>query len=210
MSILAKMFDIPLFGRVIKSVVVKHTGHQQESKILREYTSQKYKVDVGMYSYGSCFSKDFNRGGVVSIGRYCSLAADVHYFGANHPLKHVSTSPYFYEKKFGFDVKDVPRCSLRIGNDVWCGYGVIITNGCHSIGNGAVVAAGAVVTHDVPPYAVVAGSPARIVHYRFDDKTIRLLEESKWWERSPSELMEYYNDISNPLVFCQKLGSIHE
>lgn len=64
------------------------------------------------------FLERFNNGGTVKIGRYCSFAQDVRYFGANHPLNYVSTSPYFYTKSFGSNVKDVKRGHLVIENDV--------------------------------------------------------------------------------------------
>lgn len=158
---------------------------------------------MGLYTYGSCFRPDFNTGGNVNIGKYCSVGHDVHYYGANHPLDHASMSAYFYNKSFGgLDVNDVERKTLSIGNDVWIGHGVIIVSSCLTIGNGAVVAAGAVVTKDVPPYAIVAGVPARIIRYRFDENTILALENSRWWELSPDELMKYYSMIENPLAWA--------
>ena len=202
------LFDILIIVRYLKSKIVKYTGGQQKSVILRNYVKKKYKVYVGLYSYGSCFSQDFNRSrAYVTIGRYCSFASNVHYFGANHPVNYVSTSPYFYEKAFGFEVADVERKDLYIANDVWIGYGATILSGCNHIGNGAVIAAGAVVTHDVPPYAIVAGVPARVLRYRFDENTIILLEKSKWWEKSPDELMRYYSLIDKPDEFCEKINA---
>ena len=153
----------------------------------------------------------FNVGGKVHIGRYCSIANDVHYFGANHPIEKVSTSAYFYNKKFGLNVEDVSRASLTIANDVWIGYGVLITRGCKSIGNGAVIGAGAIVTHDVPPYAIVAGNPARIIGYRFTDKERKLLEEIKWWELSPEEIMKGYEYFGDVWSFCSTVKDLkHE
>ena len=67
-----------------------------------------------------------------------------------------------------------------VGNDVWIGYGALIMPGI-SIGNGAIVAAGAVVTNNVPPYAIIGGNPATIIRYRFDEATIRRLEQVSWW-----------------------------
>lgn len=69
---------------------------------------------------------------------------------------------------------------VEIGNDVWIGDNVVILKG--KIGDGAVIGAGAVVTRDVPPYAIVAGNPARVIKYRFDDETIRKLLKEKWWD----------------------------
>lgn len=205
MGLLFKIFDLPIIGTKIKMKIAAKTGGMQESRILREYTNYKYKVEVGMYSYGCCFTPGFNLGGKVSIGRYCSFATDIHYFGANHPMEYVSTSPYFYNKAFGKAVRDVKREKLTIGNDVWVGYGVIITSNCHNIGDGAVLAAGSVVTKDVPPYAVVAGSPARIIKYRFDEETQRIIERSKWWEKTPDQCMVYYEYIDNPKEFCRRM-----
>lgn len=114
-------------------------------------------------------------------------------------------TPYFYNKKFsGLPVKDVNRNHLNIGNDVWISSGVTLTCGCHKIGNGAVVGAGAVVTKDIPPYAIVGGVPAKIIRYRFDADTIQLLEDSKWFDLTPKELMEFYGFIDDPKEFSKK------
>ncbi len=74
-----------------------------------------------------------------------------------------------------------------IGNDVWIGQNAVIMDGVH-VGDGAIVAAGAVVTKDVPPYAIVGGVPARVIKYRFDAGTIKELSELKWWELSDGEI----------------------
>ena len=206
MRLLFRIFDLPVIGNKIKMKVASREGGLQESRTLREYTSEKYKVHVGMYSYGCCFTPGFNLGGEVFIGKYCSLATNIHYFGANHPMDYVSMSPYFYNQAFGKMVTDVKRETLRIGNDVWIGYGAIITSNCHKIGNGAVIAAGSVVTKDVPPYAVVGGSPARVIKYRFDEDTINIIEKSHWWEKSPDECMKHYDVIDNPVEFCRRIS----
>lgn len=129
--------------------------------------------------------------GRCRIGRYCSIASNVHYLGGNHPVDTLTSSAIFYNKKLsGFDVKDIKRKELIIGNDVWIGVGVLITANCHFIGNGAVIGAGSVVTKDVPPFAIVAGNPAKILRYRFDEATINKIEESKWWELPPYRINE--------------------
>lgn len=203
MNLMYKLVEIPLIGEKIKMYITNKTGGMQESIFIREYAKKAYNVDVDLYSYGGCFSKDFNLGGKVTIGRYCSFASNIRYFGANHPMHYVSMSPYFYNSKFSKNVKDIERKHLMIGNDCWIGYGTIITSKCSSIGNGAVIAAGSIVTKDVPAYAVVAGSPARIIKYRFDKKIIEEIENSKWWELAPSELLKFYELIDNPLEFCK-------
>ena len=208
---LFKLIELPVIGRrVILKTIVKRQEGQQQSDFLRDYVKYKYKVEIGKYTYGSCFSPEFNLGGAVEVGRYGSFASNVRYFGGNHPMEYVSMSPYFYNKSFGYNVKDIPRKKLIIGHDVWCGYGVIITNKCTTIGNGAVIAAGSVVTKDVPPYAIVAGSPAKIIRYRFDDETIAMIEKSKWFNFSPDQLMKYYSLIDNPMEFAKAISDYSE
>ena len=112
-------------------------------------------------------------------------------------MEYLSCSAYFYNKKFGLNVKDVERSELDIGNDVWIGYGAIILSSCKKIGNGAIIGAGSVVTHNIPPYSIVAGNPARIIRYRFDEKKIKLIENSSWWNNSPYTLMNYYSDFDD-------------
>ena len=204
-SILFKVFQLPFVGDKIKMYAAKKQGGMQESSVIREYSKRYYKVDVGMYSYGGCFSSGFNNGGTVTIGRYCSFASHVHYFGANHPMNYISMSPYFYNKSFNKDAKDIVRNHLEIGNDCWIGFGSIITCGCKKIGNGAVIAAGAVVTKDVPAYAVVAGIPASVLKYKFDEETIEMIEKSKWWEKTPQECLKFYDQIASPLEFCRSI-----
>lgn len=176
---------------------IKHEGGVQVSQYARKL-ARKRNVEIGMYTYGSCFDAGFNVGGKVIIGRYCSFGPNIRYFGANHPMQYATMTPYFYRKEWGFEVKDIPRQELTIGHDVWIGYGAIITSSCRYIGNGAVIAAGAVVTKDVPPYAIVMGVPAKITSYRFSDEVQMKLEESKWWEKDPDELFKFYHIIDQP------------
>ena len=183
----------------------------ERKELVKEYLKKKRNIEIEDYTYGGCLQAGFNTGGKIHIGRYCSIANDVHYFGANHPLECVSTSAYFYNKKFGLDVKDVTRSSLIIANDVWIGYGALITMGCKSIGNGAVIGAGSIVTHDVPPYAIVAGNPAHIIGYRFTVEERKLLEETKCWELSPEEIMKGYEYFGDVLSFCSAIKDLkHE
>lgn len=175
------------------SKYVAKRENQCLSIALRNFYTKRAEVTVGLYSYGGCFCPDFNTGGKVHVGRYCSIAENVHYFGANHPVKYISCSAYFYNKNFGLRVRDVDRSELYIGNDVWIGYGVIILAKCKYIGNGAIIGAGSVVTHDVPPYTIVAGNPARIIKHRFNENEVALIESSCWWNDSPNELIKYYS-----------------
>lgn len=128
----------------------------------------------------------------VRIGRYCSIAADVWTSSFEHPSDRLTTSlaPYgrysfsWLPRLQGADESpdlDQAVKEVSIGNDVWIGVGAFIKGGV-VIGDGAIVAAHAVVTKDVPPYAIVAGVPARVIRYRFDEATIRELLELRWWD----------------------------
>ncbi|SEA01891.1 transferase hexapeptide (six repeat-containing protein) [Pseudobutyrivibrio sp. ACV-2] len=202
-----KIFDT-LF-RYLRNKKIQKEGGQLYSGTLREYTEKNYRVSVGMYTYGSCFEKRFNLGGQAEIGRYCSVAADVHYLAANHPIDFITTSAIFFNKRFShFEVKDVERHKLTVGNDVWIGSRVIITSSCSKIGNGAIIGAGSVVTHDVEPYTIVAGNPAKLIRKRFTDEQIQEIENSKWWDYTPQELMKYYPDMADISSFCYKIQQI--
>ena len=102
---------------------------------------------------------------------------------------------FFFNPELGVVDREWSFSPLKIGNDVWLGHNSIIMPGVNSVGDGAVVAAGAVVNKDVPPYAVVVGNPARLVRYRFDPATIERLVREQWWEKDigdlQSELDEY-------------------
>lgn len=180
--------------RVLYSVtkIQKGTGY---SKFLKAYLKKYEKISLGDYCTSASLFLGLNAGGNgISIGNYCSIAEGVKYFRANHPLALESQSAYFYNKKIAkghinftdlLSLHDVQRGNLTIGNDVWIGYNVIITESCHYIGNGAIIGAGSIVTHDVEPYSIVAGNPAHIIRFRFDKGKINDLENSKWWLQSP-------------------------
>lgn len=137
------------------------------------------------------------------MGRYCSIAAGLMPMGGQHPVEWATTSPFTYHVgaletvDLYYTDKGKTRPPLlpfdsrmgdvTIGNDVWIGGGVMIKRGV-TIGHGAVVAARAVVTRDVPPYAIVAGVPARILRYRFPDRVIEALLASQWWAYGPDIL----------------------
>ncbi len=123
------------------------------------------------------------------IGKFCSIACGAKFLfnSANHSLASLSTYPFpiFYEE-WGLNIQDVATAwdnkgDIFIGNDVWIGYEAVVLAGV-TIGDGAVIGARAVVTKDVPPYAVVGGVPARLIRRRFPDDTISALLALKWWD----------------------------
>lgn len=197
-------------NQMICNIIIVHEGGEAVSSLLRTKTKRENNVEVGMYSYGSCFRKDFCLGGSVTIGRYSSFGSNAHYYGANHPTNYFSTSPYFYRQQWadkwgGVKVDDVERYELVIGNDCWIGSNVVITCGCHFIGNGAVVGAGSIVTHDVEPYTIVAGNPAKVIRKRFSEVEIEALEKSKWFDLTPDNLLEFYKFKDDPIKFSEMI-----
>ncbi len=166
-----------------------------------------YKSSLGRYSYIGYDSEII----YCEIGNFCSLANQTIIGGATHPLDWVSTSPVFYNVAGGTNChlgnKELnPFKKTYIGNDVWVGERAIILQGI-TVGNGAVIGAGSVVTKDVPPYAIVAGCPAKIIRYRFDENTISALEKVKWWNLSDEKLKKFSEYINDPKVFVEKLNT---
>lgn len=147
------------------------------------------------FRIGAFSNLDGEKGeGVVrccSIGRYCSIAKHVQIGVASHPTDWLSISARQYVPTYldfhrfvGKSVRTVGHEMFEpttIGNDVWIGTNAVIMGGV-TIGDGAIVAAGAVVTKDVPPYAIVGGVPAKVIRFRFPEDVIRELLELKWWD----------------------------
>ena len=148
-----------------------------------------------MYSYG-CFAPN-NINALTRIGRYCSFARGVCIFNGNHPLNHQSMHPFFFNTNLGYVKQEkIERRQIEIGHDVWVGRNVIITSAVKKIGNGAVIGAGAVVTKDVPDFAVVAGNPAQVIKYRFDSETIEAINQSQWWLKDMDEIAGRIDDFT--------------
>jgi acetyltransferase-like isoleucine patch superfamily enzyme len=169
---------------------------------------------IGAYSYIGHTSNIFR----AQIGKFCSVSRYVNIGLSSHPINTVSSSPIFFSANnvtghrwIDKDVYDDRPDPVAIGNDVWIGMNTTIMGGV-TVGNGAVIAAHSVVTKDIPPYAIVAGIPAKIIRYRFDDELIKQLEESNWWDL-PEELIrqniaKFQGEISpDSLVELSKLSS---
>ena len=159
--------------------------------------SQVVNSTVGKYSYAyNC--KIIN----TQIGAFCSIAEDTVIGGGSHPTNWVSTSPVFYSgknvlRKNFSDNEYTEFTETVIGNDVWIGSKCLIKGGV-KIGDGAIIGMGSVVTHDVPPYEIWAGNPAKCIRKRFDDDTINRLLELKWWDYDDAELSKlgaHFNDV---------------
>ncbi|MCB9233636.1 MAG: CatB-related O-acetyltransferase [Bacteroidia bacterium] len=138
------------------------------------------------------------------IGHFCSISNGVKIGMQDHALDHLGTSPLFYDarrrwvEKTTFD--ETASGPVEIGHDVLISAHAVILAGV-KIGTGAVVAAGAVVNKDVPPYAIVGGVPAKLIRYRFEEAVIGKLLASKWWEMSDAELKAKKELFSKPEEF---------
>ena len=123
----------------------------------------------------------------------------------NHPIMFKSTHPYFFNSTLGYVNKElIPMRSIEIGNDVWVGRNAMILPSVKKIGDGAVIGAGAVVTRDVPDFAVVAGNPAVVIKYRFRPETIHKIKQSKWWDKDIEELKGNIEEFTMPLEKNEK------
>ena len=171
-------------------------GGEFYSKTAREIFKEYWDVDIGMYTHGGCFNIwQFDR--KTTIGRYCSIARTAYAINRNHPMDYKSTHAFFFNPNLKYSKEDtVEDIPLKICNDVWIGHNAIIMPHVRVIGDGAVIAAGAVVNKDVPPYAIVVGNPSRVVRYRFSKETIEKLLEEKWWEKSMEEIKINFNEYS--------------
>ncbi len=158
-------------------------------------------VQMGRYSYMGKNNSVCN----TSIGSFCSIASYCAIGGGDHPIDSVSTSPVFFEgrnifgKHFSQIHKELNK-EVVIGNDVWIGENVFVNSGI-KIDDGAIIGAHSVVTHDVPPYAIVAGTPARILKYRFEKDEIARLLEIKWWYWTDKNLRECADKFKSVNVF---------
>ncbi|MDB4866139.1 MAG: chloramphenicol acetyltransferase [Cohnella sp.] len=142
------------------------------------------KYQIGEWTYGMPTVLFDGYGGTLKIGKYCSIAAGVSILlGGEHRTDWPTTYPFNVLVKEAMPYHDRPytKGDVVIGHDVWIALNALIVSGV-TIGNGAVVAAGSVVTKDVPPYAIVGGNPAKLIRYRFDQDTIDKLQKMAWWD----------------------------
>lgn len=160
-----------------------------------------HRVRLGDYSY---IAKNSSVSNCV-IGKFCSIGPNFCCGLGIHPTNGISTAPMFYStvKQNGITLckenKIEEAKQTFIGNDVFVGANVTLLDGVR-VGDGAVIGAGAVVVDDIPPYAVAVGVPAKVVKYRFDEKTIEALLEKQWWNSTECELQKverYFWDVES-------------
>ena len=137
----------------------------------------------------------------ADIGAYCSISWDVSIGARSHPMERITGHAFTFQKQFGIVESDIPRMETertKIGNDVWIGCNAVIMAGL-TVGNGAVIGAGTIVTHDVDPYTIVCGVPGRVIRKRFSDVEIQALQELEWWNFPDPVLKENIGWFQKPL-----------
>lgn len=159
----------------------------------RCYFSGNIKV-----GYGTTFGFNDFIAGNVTIGKYCQLDSDVAIHSTNHPINHLST--YINRNLFDGELAQFREMrTITIGHDVWIVHNALII-GEIEIRNGAIIAAGSVVTKNVHAYSVVAGVPARVIKMRFNNNIVKQVEELEWWNKSKEELEKikplFFKDLS--------------
>jgi acetyltransferase-like isoleucine patch superfamily enzyme len=197
--LLVRLYAVPRLRPLVLTLARRLEGGEFRSTTLREIWAKYWGVEIGLYTHGGCFTP-WMIDEKTKIGRYSSIAAGVRAVNHNHPLSFKGTSGLFFNPSLGLcDKWLVEHNPLEIGNDVWIGANVVIMPEVNRIGDGAVIGAGAVVSKDVPPYAVVLGNPARVVKYRFSPDVIARLLEEKWWDKDLSELAGQIGEFQVPL-----------
>lgn len=204
--------------------VIELPSMKEAKRNHKKTENKRFNTKVGKYSYGPLCDHPW----VESVGSFCSINETVDVV-VNKPLDYVSLSPFlFADKNVTFNCKDYEEYSgkpwyfpgvkplygdktrkrITIGNDVWLGKNVVITN-YSNIGNGVIAGAGAVITKDVPDYAIVVGAPARILRFRYSETQIKILNEIKWWDWTDDIIRERYEDFYLPIEeFVEKYGEL--
>lgn len=181
-------------------------------------------VEVGDYTYyddpegveafraNILYHFDFT-GDRLVIGKFCALATGTKFLmnGGNHRVGALSTYPFMifggdWAGRFADEAKFPTKGDTVIGNDVWTGWNSTIMPGVR-VGDGAVIAASAVVVKDVPPYAVVAGNPAQVVKMRFDEQTIAALLDIRWWDWPVEKITRHLPAISGSDIEALKAAA---
>lgn len=202
---------------IINYFSIKKLTHRYVSFLARWSGNTTFDKTSALRKFSVCVNSH--------IGRYSSVATDTKLINATlgnftviaresriglgpHPTNYLTPHSIFYKNNpWGFHPDWVAKINfsdkkpITIGNDVWIGSRSIVMDGV-TIGDGAIVAAGSVVTKDVPPYAIVGGVPAKIIKYRFSDDIIKRLLEVKWWNLSDEKISEIIDlfHIENPTI----------
>lgn len=176
----------------------------RQTRLMMRGLMDKYGWQIGDHSYGAPKVLELTSA-KFSVGRYTSIGQDVVVLLGDHRTDTVTTYPFKSLSRFWPTAAAAPddhssKGDVSIGSDVWIGQGVTILSGVQ-VGDGAVLAAECVVTRDVPPYAVMAGNPARLVRHRFDEDTVKQLLKIRWWDWHEDQI-----DAAMPLLTSPDLS----
>lgn len=182
--------------KYLRKTWYKLLGRQEPPKVFSsqaKFREQYPEYQVGIGTYGFPDVHDWTQGTTLKIGAYCSIARNVQIFlGGNHRTNWVSSFPfpkYYPELNHLIDEFGMTKGNVIIGSDVWLGRDCMILSGV-TIGHGAVVGAGSVVTKDIAPYSIVGGNPAKHLRWRFDEPTREALLDTAWWDWPEDEIRQ--------------------
>lgn len=202
----------PLTGVVTYAFIHLAKRHGYNHNLQRYHVHRHCGIPVGKWSYGFWDMVRANPRGIARIGAFCSIAPNVTVTGQQHSLSTVTTSPIVYTADRGFIDSDRPDFGgpgrndrVEIGNDVWIGQNVTILPSVR-IADGAVIGAGAVVTRDVPAYAIAAGVPARVIRTRFSEAEIAALARIRWWEWDDARIRAEIETFTDAARFIARHG----
>ena len=202
-------FFLNLFNPAV-SIFAKIDNKSAISKKAKVYGHvQVSNATMGDYSYIGRNSRLIH----ADIGKFCSIAGETKIGMGTHTLDKISTSPIFTEAKNGTKHSWVkvsavnPFKRVKVGNDVWIGVRTMVMGGV-TIGDGAVIGAGSIVTKDIPPYAVVAGVPAKVIRYRFPQEQIDALLANPWWNLPEEHLREQIELFQSSENIEEKINEI--
>lgn len=154
------------------------------------------RTEVGKATYGNIYVLCRTKSEVkLRIGNYCSIAMDATFIlGDDHPIDHISTFPFKTLITHETNQEALSKGDIVIDDDVWIGYKATILSGVH-IGQGAIIATGAVVPKDVPPYAIVGGVPAKVIKYRFTPEVIDELMKIDYSKLGESDIKAHIDSL---------------
>ncbi len=197
--------SLTLEGLVHEGARLNNSSYGNWCEIGGYSTLQNTTFDHYSYCGGYCTFQN------ATIGKFSNIAASVRVGATDHPMDRATLHHFTYRSAmYGFGEDDQEFFNHResrittIGHDTWIGHGAMIKPGI-AVGNGAVVGQGAVVTKDVPPYAIVAGNPAKILRYRFPEDTVRSLEAIAWWDWPDDKIKAHLLDFREEVeVFIKR------
>jgi acetyltransferase-like isoleucine patch superfamily enzyme len=167
-----------------------------------DLNSDDDRISIGRGTYASSppLLRPHHANNRIVIGQFCSFAQNITIFaGGDHPIGYATLNPLRLRlgitefDEWSRDCADDHE-TTTIGNDVWMGHQSMVLSGV-TVGDGAIIGARAVVAKEVPPYAIVVGNPAKIVRYRFDQKTIEMMLRLRWWNWSDENIMAASGDL---------------